>query len=262
MSSPDLFVVCKSCGSEVSPYVTECPYCGTRLRKRAPKIEREGGVPKPPKPGRGERRGRRRDKPSAPRLSKLRTGEIPGIRGDEVRRPWATIVLVALSFGIFLSLAFVVSADLYVSALGGDPWRYLTAPFLNANSWAQFAVVAGLGVFGWLLERRHGPVVLVLLFAVCGIGAIAGAQALDPGGVAFGTHGAVLGLLCAWAVPVLLGRRRGADDEADLLGTAVMALVLLLMPLATGTSVLVSVLGALIGTLAGFALSALKPRHG
>ncbi len=61
MSSPDLFVVCKSCGSEVSPYVTECPYCGTRLRKRAPKIEREGGVPKPPKPGRRERRGRRQE---------------------------------------------------------------------------------------------------------------------------------------------------------------------------------------------------------
>ena len=31
-----------NCGSEVSPYVTECPYCGTRLRKRAPKLEREG----------------------------------------------------------------------------------------------------------------------------------------------------------------------------------------------------------------------------
>ena len=44
-SGPDLFVVCKSCGSEVSPYITECPYCGTRLRKRAPKLER-GGTPK------------------------------------------------------------------------------------------------------------------------------------------------------------------------------------------------------------------------
>ena len=40
MSQPDLFVVCKNCQAEVSPYVTECPYCGTRLRKRAPKIER------------------------------------------------------------------------------------------------------------------------------------------------------------------------------------------------------------------------------
>ena len=42
MSDTELSVVCKSCGSEVSPYVTECPYCGTRLRKRAPKLERVG----------------------------------------------------------------------------------------------------------------------------------------------------------------------------------------------------------------------------
>ena len=35
-SGPELFVVCKKCNSEVSPYITECPYCGTRLRKRAP----------------------------------------------------------------------------------------------------------------------------------------------------------------------------------------------------------------------------------
>jgi membrane associated rhomboid family serine protease len=262
MSSPDLFVVCKSCGSEVSPYVTECPYCGTRLRKRAPKIEREGGVPKPPKPGRRERRGRRRERDGAPRLSKLRTGEIPGIRGDEGGRPWATIVLVALSFGIFLSLAFVVSSDLYVGAIDGDPWRYVTAVFLNVNSWAQFAVVAGVAVFGWLLERRNGPFVVVGVFALAGIGAIAGAEALDPARAYFGTHGAALGLLAAWAVPVLLARRRDGDDddEADLLGVGVFALVLLLLPLATGTSVLVSVLGAVLGALAGLALSALRPR--
>src|SRR3989442_12802955 len=42
MAAPELSVVCKNCGAEVSPYVTECPYCGTRLRKRAPKLEREG----------------------------------------------------------------------------------------------------------------------------------------------------------------------------------------------------------------------------
>ncbi len=40
---PDLFVVCKQCGSEVSPYITECPYCGARLRRRAPKLPRVKG---------------------------------------------------------------------------------------------------------------------------------------------------------------------------------------------------------------------------
>src|SRR5947209_20101760 len=80
---PDLFVVCKSCKAEVSPYITECPYCGNRLRKRAPKIDREGRV--------SERRRRRAPGPSLPRL---RRDEIPGIRGD--LRPRATIALVVL----------------------------------------------------------------------------------------------------------------------------------------------------------------------
>src|SRR3712207_1767559 len=83
-SGPDLFVICKSCGAEVSPYITECPYCGTRLRKRAPKLER-GGVPKPEEPEEPKRRTR-------PALGRLRAGEMPGIRAD--RRAWVVWVLV------------------------------------------------------------------------------------------------------------------------------------------------------------------------
>ena len=71
---PDLFVICKSCGSEVSPYITECPYCGNRLRKRAPKLDREGRV--------SEKR-----RPPTPALPRLRRDEIPGIRPDS--RPYA-----------------------------------------------------------------------------------------------------------------------------------------------------------------------------
>ena len=260
MSHPDLFVVCKSCGSEVSPYVTECPYCGTRLRKRAPKIEREGGVPKTPRTSR-RRLGRRKDG-APPRLSRLKPGEIPGIRAerDPTGMPWATIVLVALSFGVFLSLAFVVDADLALTALSGDPWRFATAPFLNENGWAQFASVIGLGVFGGLLERRHGPIALILVFALCGVGGVAAAEALDPSEAYFGTHGAALGLLAAWAVPVLLGRRRGRVDDADMLGTGVLAVVLALIPLAVDSSPLVAGLGLAIGVLCGLLLAVLRPR--
>src|SRR5919201_7028717 len=90
-SGPDLFVVCKSCGSEVSPYITECPYCGTRLRKRAPKLER-GGVPKSPRGG-----GKRRTQ-----LPRLRPGEIPGIRAEH--RPWAVWGLVLGSILVTIAL--------------------------------------------------------------------------------------------------------------------------------------------------------------
>jgi len=69
MSGPDLFVVCKSCGSEVSPYITECPYCGSRLRKRAPKLDR---------PERdAARRSRRPKAPSLGRLTGARTRRSP-----------------------------------------------------------------------------------------------------------------------------------------------------------------------------------------
>jgi len=260
-------VVCKNCQAEVSPYITECPYCGTRLRKRAPRIDRPDDAPKQPK--RPARRGRPRSgrapkaKPKSrpARLGRLRSGEMPGIRGDEHGRPWATIVLVVLSFGIWLSAAFFVRADLALTALDGDPWRFLTASLYNVGFASQLAVVTGLGVFGWLLERRHGPIVVVALFALCGPGALAGATAIDQESFVFGTHGAALGLLCAWLVPVALARRRSSDDDdADLLGVLVIAAVLLLVPVASQGSAIAAATGGTLGALAGLVLAALRPR--
>src|SRR6188472_4359265 len=89
-SGPDLYLVCKSCGAEVSPYITECPYCGTRIQKRAPKLDR-GGV------SRATRRARQR-----PQLPRLRPNEIPGIRAD--RRPWAVWALVLASVIVTIGL--------------------------------------------------------------------------------------------------------------------------------------------------------------
>jgi membrane associated rhomboid family serine protease len=267
MSAPDLFVVCKNCQAEVSPYITECPYCGTRLRKRAPKIERPDAPAAAPKRAprvRGRGRGRAKAKAGeTPRLGRLRAGEIPGIRGDEHGRPWATMVLVALSFGLWLSLAFFVRADLGLTALSGDPWRFVTASLINDGTAAQFAAVVGLGLFGWLIERRRGALVVIALFALCGPGALAVATAIDPGAVVFGTHGAALGMLCAWLVPVLIARQRsGADDDADLLGVAVIAAVLLLVPLLSQGSALAGFIGGGLGALVGLAFALLRPARG
>src|SRR5688572_11873187 len=110
---PDLFVVCKKCGSEVSPYITECPYCGTRLRKRAPKIDRGAD---------GEGKAREPRRMPRPSLGPLRTGEIPGIRGDAVGRPNATIALILLSLFGYLSLVFISSADVALFTLDFEPW--------------------------------------------------------------------------------------------------------------------------------------------
>lgn len=254
MSSPDLFVVCKSCGSEVSPYVTECPYCGTRLRKRAPKIEREGGVPKPPKPP----RFRRPTRPSAPRLSKLRSGEIPGIRPERTERPWATILLVTLSLGVWLSLAFLADTDLMIVSLSGDPWRFVTAPFVNTGTGMQLAAVVGIGLYGWLIERRLGPIPVILIFFLCGTGGLVAAEAIGSEAALYGSQGASLGLLAAWAVPQLVRRRRGQEDDSDLLGTAVIAVVLLLVPWGSNASVLAGAVGAAVGAVIGLLLVALR----
>ena len=251
--TPDLFVVCKSCGSEVSPYITECPYCGQRLRKRAPKIEREHD---------GEARVKETRKLPRPTLGPLRTGEIPGIRGDEATRPYVTIGLTVLGVVGFLLLQLVSRVDVaIIGPFGNQWWRAASSAFLYENSWVQLACVTAIALYGWLLERRHGPAVVLVLFALCGIGGIAAAYSLDQNQIIFGGNGASLGLLAAWSVPLLLARRKGAEDEADLLGTAVIGAVLLALPaVAYVVSPVAGIVGLAIGALAGLLLARLKPR--
>ena len=248
--TPDLFVVCKNCGNEVSPYITECPYCGTRLRKRAPKIERDGSVT----PSGRERKARKR---TVPRLSRFRPGEIPGIRGDIGARPYATITLVVLSLFGYLLLFPLNVADVAVDGpIDGEWWRVATSPFLYTNIWYELAAVTAIAVFGWLLERRHGPLVVIAIFVLCGMGGIALTVAVDPTPFAIGGNGAALGLLCAWVVPDLVARSRRDDYEGDLLGTAVFAIVLLLMPVATTqASAIAGFAGGAAGMVAGLLLA-------
>ena len=99
----DLFVVCKNCESEVSPYVTECPYCGQR-RAQAGAEDRARRRGAPQARARDPQDAPRRT-PRAPRLGRLRPGEIPGLRADGVTRPWATILLVAACLGVYLLAA-------------------------------------------------------------------------------------------------------------------------------------------------------------
>lgn len=250
-SSPELFVVCKNCQSQVSPYVTECPYCGTRLRKRAPKIEREDK-------GKPQRR-----KMPTPSLGPLRTGEIPGIRADEDRKPWATIFLVAI--GCLWWLALIPLRDEALSLVLqplGEWWQVLTAPFMHANGWYQFASLGAVGLFGWLLERRHGPLAVLIVWLLAASGAYAVVKAVDGDVFVMGASPGAIGLLCAWAVPVVLARRAGRDDDdADLLGAAVFFVLLALMPLARPeVDPLATAVGIVAGSFCGLVLARLRPR--
>jgi membrane associated rhomboid family serine protease len=248
-SSPELFVVCKNCNSQVSPYITECPYCGTRLRKRAPKIERKGEEGEP-------KAKRRRVKPS---LGPLRAGEIPGIRGDELRRPTMTILIVAI--GCLLWLALIPLREegyrLYFAPLD-EWWQVLSAPFVHYSGWYQFAGLGAAAVFGWLLERRNGPLVVLVTWLLGATGGMAAVKAIEGDVLAVGATGGALALLCAWAVPPVLERRRGENDEddVDLLGPAVIFALLALMPLARiEISEIATGVGVVAGGLVGLALS-------
>jgi membrane associated rhomboid family serine protease len=244
-SSPDLFVVCKNCGAEVSPYITECPYCGTRLRKRAPKIERDGTVSEPkPKPKR---------KPPAPKVPKPPPSTEPT---GETKRPYATLALVLASVFGYVLFSLWRNDVAVVGPLEDEWWRVVTSPFIYTSAWYELAAVVAIGLYGWLLERRHNAFVVVALFLLCGAGGVALTAAVDPTPVALGGNGAGLGLLCAWAVPDLLARARGDEYDGDLLGTLVIAVVLLLMPLATDeASAIAGFAGGAAGLLCGVGLS-------
>jgi membrane associated rhomboid family serine protease len=218
---PDLFVICKSCGSEVSPYITECPYCGNRLRKRAPKIDRQGRVTE-----------RRRRRPPAPALPRLRRGEIPGIRPES--RPYATITLVVLGLvGCLLWRTSLVHINelAIVGKPGAHWWRLLTAPFTYDNTGFAIVTLATIGLYGYLLERRHGLVPVIALAALGGVGGVAVTAAIYPFPIVLGANGAALALLVAWAIPDLLTLRAGEEFEGDLIGTAVIAAAVAIMPL-------------------------------
>jgi hypothetical protein len=269
-SGADLFVVCKQCGSEVSPYVTECPYCGNRLRRRAPKLPKVGEQPPRASRRQGLARLLRRSRAAGAGARGLRQGAgRPRARGvAESRwahgRPYATIALAAGSCAMYA----VTEAEpsLYhrmpiIGPLGGSWWRLLTYQFvyLPARSGVYALVaIACTALFGWLLEQRHGPAAVLTVFLGAGVtgGLVADAVYALP--LVSGANAGALGLLAAWAVPDLRAARAGDYWEGDLLGVGALAALLLALPFASGGACwLAGVTGGLVGLIAGQAFSGL-----
>jgi membrane associated rhomboid family serine protease len=252
MSETELSVICKNCGSEVSPYVTECPYCGTRLRKRAPKLERRGDALEAQRPRR--RRPRLRRRPA----------------GDATRsfRPYATLAAI---LGSALLLIVHKASGGSLSTFGGlaipfedEWWRLLTAPFAYADVGYLFVVALGLAIFATGVERRLGTVPAALLLIACGslgmLAARAVAEAGDGFAVIAGGNGMALGALAAWFALRRAEARRAIDEEYDVIGVAVAAAVLLALPALVPSADLVGgLVGGAVGALCG--LLAALTRH-
>ena len=250
----DLNVVCKNCGSEVSPYITECPYCGQRLRKRAPKLTPGGRgrvelapAPQAAQAAAAARRKRRRARGAPARLA---VGPA-ALRDDRARarqRRRCCIAERASSLGLY-------DLGAVIGPLDGDWWRLVAAQFVYENVGYLFAVGVAVAIFGTSLERRYGAARdrcdLPRLPARPGMYLATRGRGLP---VAIGGNGSALGLLCAWLVRDLRDRRAGYDTESDLLGVAAIAAVLVAMPLLETTADAWAGLGgAAVGALAGLA---------
>lgn len=252
MSSPELSVVCKSCGSEVSPYVTECPYCGARLRKRAPKLQRRGESL--------EARTRRRRR-------RLRFGRGPLASLDAVR-PYATIAVIAASAALILVQRATDKPLVDLGAIGGpvgsEWWRYLTAPYAYLDIGYLFVVGVALVLFAPGLERRLGSVPTLLLLIACGSLGMLAADAVESARGAFliasGGNGIALGALACWFAIRFSETRNTIDQDFDMIGVGVAAAVLLLLPaFEADANVFAGLAGALVGGLAGLAAAVLRP---
>jgi hypothetical protein len=196
----------------------------------------------------------------APSLGRLRAGEIPGIRADSGPYVTAAIILATGVFWIATRASWLRPSSLVAVGPLASHWsRLLSAPFTYSSSFGsgvyQFAVLFAIAIFGWLLERRAGGLVVGALFLLGAIGGTAVAVAAGTSTAVAGANGGALALLCAWAVPDLLARRARRDYGGDLLGTGVIALVLLALPIARPeASPIAGGVGVVVGYLGGLAL--------
>jgi membrane associated rhomboid family serine protease/DNA-directed RNA polymerase subunit RPC12/RpoP len=273
---PDLFVVCKQCGSEVSPYITECPYCGSRLRSRAPKLPRvksRGGVLR--RLAGSLTLGRLTSRPRAGGGRSPRQGDYA--RTDSP--PYATIVLVVLGCagwvlvrGGYLGAVRVAGlgsiSGAYVSffkiAIGGplhgDWWKLFTSQFAYLNGLYAFVALLATALFGWLLERRRGAAIVLVVFFGGGVTGALAASALYAEPIVSGANAGALALIAAWSMPDLQAARRGYYYEGDLLGVSAIAAILLLLPYARPeASWLAGVVGGVVGLILGLGLQLIDP---
>ena len=256
MSAPELSVVCKSCGSEVSPYVTECPYCGTRLRKRAPKLERVGDEVRV-REGRGERRRRK----AAERRGRM--AERAATREDLALRPLTTIAALAIPAVLYIvekaSNLSIYDLGAIAGPVGDEFWRYFAAPFVYDNVGYLFACGLAIAIFLPGLERRIGTISAALLVIGCGALGMLAADGLDAAlgdglPVAAGGNGIALGVVCAWFVMRDAERRLDPTEEYDQLAVLIVIAVLLLLPAVDDwANAWAGIAGGLVGGACGLA---------
>jgi membrane associated rhomboid family serine protease len=143
-----------------------------------------------------------------------------------------------------------------VGALHGHWWRVLSTQFTYANGVYAFATLVCVAIFGWLVERRHGPAATLAIFLGLGAAGALMACAVYTFPVVGGGNAGALALLAVWAAPDLRAARTGVYYEGDLLGAGAIAALLLALPFAVHeANWLAGVTGGVLGLLVGAGMS-------
>ena len=231
-------IVCPSCSSEVSPYVTECPYCGKRVQKRAPKI---GSADQPKKREKKQRKSR---------------AGIPRIElGDNRLIAVPALVTGSVVLSVLIRAGVVASTTVGVRGhLNGDWYKLLTAPFASPNVAYAFIVLVAFSIFGSRLEQRFaaGSLFVIVIWLLSGaLGAWLSAETVIS--FSAGALAPATAVTVAYGMSALEARRD--DGDTDLVGPGVvMAVLLLLPPLVIGATWMEVFAGVIIGIGGGSAI--------
>jgi membrane associated rhomboid family serine protease len=190
-------------------------------------------------------------------------------------RPYA--VIAAILIGAVLLLVRVASPALNAHDLGAivgpvqdDWWRYLVAPFVYPDIGYLFVVSIGIAIFGTAVEQRLGLISTVVLMIACGALGMLAADGIETAFashndilLAAGGNGIALGLLAAWAVMRAAEVRAHPGEDVELIGAAVAAAVLILLPLVDDyANVFAGLAGAVVGAACGgVAVLSRRERH-
>jgi membrane associated rhomboid family serine protease len=181
-------------------------------------------------------------------------------------RPYAVIAAILIPAVLLLVRVASPALDSYdlgaiVGPVQGDWWRYLAAPFVYPDIGYLFVASLGIAIFGTAVEQRLGTIPTVVLILACGGLGMLAADGIETAFasdndvlLAAGGNGIALGLLCAWAVIRAAEVRAHADEDVELIGAAVAAAVLILLPLVDDyANVFAGLAGAVVGAGCGLA---------
>lgn len=260
MADRELFVICSKCSSEVSPYVTECPYCGTRLRKRAPDIKKQR-VAEAKQLKREERRAEKQRK-------RLRASYEGGGAAylSSPAQPRATIALVLVAVvasvlarsGVGEVSRFMENNLLFDGSTGDQPWTLLSAPFLQFWFGYGFVCLVGFAMFGSGIERRFGWWAAVFVWVIGGVFGLLAEQLVAGDPISYGAYGAAACAFVTWMIVVM--RQEDLRDH-DSLGLGAVAAVLCALPIATAAASVWTLIGGIAaGAICGAVLSRLESK--